>query len=250
MHGDLVPFDVLQDPVVGGGRAPDIVLGLQSVDRYHDLKAPESDPLGGDRPHGTGHELRVNIAFRELGKDLAKLAISHERLAADDRDVKRLVAIDHRHEAADQFVALVVGEAAKRHATAEMFVAVRVTARAPQWTFASDFDRKIGTMPGQDAAPCLDDFARADGFSAHVAPIMIVICTTGDSKRPNARYPVVHMPPDLQLPRIVRRRSRVHGWGVFAKEPINKNTRIVSYEGELIDHRESLKRETQLSGTR
>jgi SET domain-containing protein len=36
------------------------------------------------------------------------------------------------------------------------------------------------------------------------------------------------------LPKIVRRRSRVHGYGVFAAEPIAKNTRIVDYAGELI----------------
>ena len=35
-------------------------------------------------------------------------------------------------------------------------------------------------------------------------------------------------------PRIVRRRSPVHGHGVFAAEPITKNTRIVTYDGELI----------------
>jgi SET domain-containing protein len=32
---------------------------------------------------------------------------------------------------------------------------------------------------------------------------------------------------------------------VFAREPINKNTRIVTYEGELIDHDESYERETR-----
>jgi SET domain-containing protein len=53
------------------------------------------------------------------------------------------------------------------------------------------------------------------------------------------------MPRDPQLPRIVRRKSRVHGFGVFALEPINKNTRIIRYEGELIDHKESYKRETK-----
>ena len=49
----------------------------------------------------------------------------------------------------------------------------------------------------------------------------------------------------LQLPRIERRRSKVHGYGVFALEPINKNKRIIDYAGELIDHKESLKRETE-----
>jgi hypothetical protein len=53
------------------------------------------------------------------------------------------------------------------------------------------------------------------------------------------------MPKARQLPKIVRRRSKVHGYGVFAKEPINKNTRIVQYDGELIDHKESYKRETK-----
>ena len=52
------------------------------------------------------------------------------------------------------------------------------------------------------------------------------------------------MPRERQLPRIRRKRSKVHGWGVFALEPINKNTRIIDYAGELIDHKESLKRET------
>lgn len=53
------------------------------------------------------------------------------------------------------------------------------------------------------------------------------------------------MPHAPLLPRIVRRRSPVHGWGVFTLEPINKNRRIIPYAGELIDHKESLKRETK-----
>jgi SET domain-containing protein len=50
---------------------------------------------------------------------------------------------------------------------------------------------------------------------------------------------------DQQFPLIVRRQSTVHGYGVFALEPINKNKRIIDYDGELIDHKESLKRETR-----
>ncbi len=38
----------------------------------------------------------------------------------------------------------------------------------------------------------------------------------------------------LASPRIVRRRSRVHGFGVFALDAINKNTRIIVYAGELV----------------
>jgi uncharacterized protein len=58
-------------------------------------------------------------------------------------------------------------------------------------------------------------------------------------------YSVCDMARDRTPPRITRRRSTLHGYGVFALEPITKNTRIIDYAGELIDHKESLKRETK-----
>ncbi len=42
------------------------------------------------------------------------------------------------------------------------------------------------------------------------------------------------MPVKLPLPRIVRRKSQLHGNGVFAAEPIAKNRRIIDYAGELV----------------
>jgi SET domain-containing protein len=47
---------------------------------------------------------------------------------------------------------------------------------------------------------------------------------------------------------IARRRSRIHGWGVYARQPIHKNTRIVTYDGEKITNEESLKREVRYLG--
>jgi uncharacterized protein len=44
-------------------------------------------------------------------------------------------------------------------------------------------------------------------------------------------------------PRIERRRSRVHGWGVFALETIAKNKRIIDYAGEKLKNRDSTPRE-------
>ena len=42
---------------------------------------------------------------------------------------------------------------------------------------------------------------------------------------------------------IERRRSTIHGWGVFATSAISKNTRIIDYAGEKISNQESLRRE-------
>jgi len=42
---------------------------------------------------------------------------------------------------------------------------------------------------------------------------------------------------------IEKRRSKIHGWGVYASQPIPKNRRIIDYAGEKISNQESLKRE-------
>ena len=44
---------------------------------------------------------------------------------------------------------------------------------------------------------------------------------------------------------IERRRSRIQGWGVFTTRPINKNKRIVTYDGEKVANKDSLKREAR-----
>jgi SET domain-containing protein len=44
---------------------------------------------------------------------------------------------------------------------------------------------------------------------------------------------------------IKRRRSKLHGWGVFADQRINKNKRIIDYAGQKISQEESLKRENR-----
>ena len=42
---------------------------------------------------------------------------------------------------------------------------------------------------------------------------------------------------------IEKRRSKIHGWGVYATRMIPKNTRIIDYAGEKISNQESLRRE-------
>ena len=46
-------------------------------------------------------------------------------------------------------------------------------------------------------------------------------------------------------PKLTRRRSRLHGFGVFAAAPINKNKRIIDYDGELIRNSDSAEREAR-----
>lgn len=45
------------------------------------------------------------------------------------------------------------------------------------------------------------------------------------------------------LPRIVRRRSSISGWGVYADQTIQEDARIVEYKGELVSQSEAARRE-------
>jgi SET domain-containing protein len=47
--------------------------------------------------------------------------------------------------------------------------------------------------------------------------------------------------PDL--PRLIRRRSPISGWGVYAGETIDRDTRIVIYKGALVTQAEGWRRE-------
>jgi SET domain-containing protein len=44
-------------------------------------------------------------------------------------------------------------------------------------------------------------------------------------------------------PRLVRRRSPISGWGVYAAQPIAEDTHIVEYKGELVSQAEAWRRE-------
>jgi uncharacterized protein len=46
-----------------------------------------------------------------------------------------------------------------------------------------------------------------------------------------------------ELPRLVRRRSAISGWGVYAGQTIEEDTRIVEYKGQLVSQAEGWRRE-------
>ncbi len=48
-----------------------------------------------------------------------------------------------------------------------------------------------------------------------------------------------------ELPRIVRRRSDISGWGVYAAQSIDEDTKIVEYKGQLVSQAEAWRRESR-----
>jgi SET domain-containing protein len=65
--------------------------------------------------------------------------------------------------------------------------------------------------------------------------------TTSKSRKPRT----TSIEPTAPLKAIERRKSKISGWGVYALEPITKNSRIVDYAGEKISWKDSDKREVK-----
>ncbi len=96
----------------------------------------------------------MNTPVGQLGQDLVQLPIAHQRLAAHDGDVHRLVLVDQAHELGDQLRPLEVVELAQGGAGAEVIVGERVAAGAGEGTLACDFNRKTRCAAGENPPPC------------------------------------------------------------------------------------------------
>ena len=99
----------------------------------------------------------MDVARRQRRENGVELAISDERLAANDGHVKRIPRVDEADESLDELVAAVIREAAQGDVAAEVRVTERITAWAPQRAFPRDLDRQVGLPSSQDAAPRLHD---------------------------------------------------------------------------------------------
>src|SRR5207247_577376 len=107
---DLVPGDVLENALVGGRRAADVMLRLQPVDRDDNLQAIETVPFRGNLSDGARDHLGENAAPGHDWQQRVELAISHERLAADQRDMQRTMTVDQAKNAVDELLPLVVAD--------------------------------------------------------------------------------------------------------------------------------------------
>ena len=175
---DFAAFDILENFFVGGGRAADVVVLGQPVNRDGHADARQLHPLRRDGNDGAGDDECENIHAAQDGKDAAEFFVADERFAADKRDVNRLMLANEIHHAVDERVAAEIVELAERGFAAEVRIAVGITARAGERTFTSDFDREHGDFSSENISPRGENFALgdtgigSDGGGCHRGAIM------------------------------------------------------------------------------
>src|SRR6185312_6544650 len=113
MNGHLVTGDVLENAIVGGGPAPQIMLRLKSVHRDYDINPWDGCPVRGNRPEGARDHLRMNTANRELRKNRLEFPISHQWIAAHNGKMQGPKLVHQGQNSQYQVPAFIVGELAQ-----------------------------------------------------------------------------------------------------------------------------------------
>jgi hypothetical protein len=88
VHNDPVPANVLEDAAISRGRAPTIMFGSQPIHGDDKVQVPKRGPFDRNWPNRASHQLHFNPHPLQFGKQLAQLAVSHQRFSTDDGNVK------------------------------------------------------------------------------------------------------------------------------------------------------------------
>ena len=139
MNADVPAGDVLQNTLVGGRFAPDIVVLRKPVHGNSHGDVFESGPLHRYRNHGAGDYDGVDSAGAKLREHFTQFPMADQRLAADQRDVERLVLVDDAEDPFDQFVAATIANLTQGNQTTQMVAAIGVASGTAERTFFCDF---------------------------------------------------------------------------------------------------------------
>ena len=150
--------DALQNALVGCRLAALIMLRLQAIDRNHHVQQFVCAPGRRHSAKRARHDLRVDAALLHLRQNLLQFAVADQGVASDERNMQRLVLIDHCQHIAHQRVALEVRKLAQFSARAQVRRVEGIAAGAAQRAFLGDLDRKGGRAAAQNTCPGLQNF--------------------------------------------------------------------------------------------
>src|SRR5260370_11381124 len=158
VDGNLLARDVLQDAIVGCRGAPDIVLGLQSVNRYDDVHVGKRRPSRRKRPECTGDQLDVNSSIKQQRNHHLELAIADKRVASHDRQMQRLEPVDDLKNTVDQVLPLAIMKTSQSHAATQARVIIGIAPATTQRALARNLNGKRGPLSLENLAPCANNF--------------------------------------------------------------------------------------------
>src|SRR5882724_2016847 len=150
---DFTARDILQDALVSGGLAANVVVLREAVDGYGDAQPREIHPFERNWNHAAGDYEGEDVHGAEGRQNSAQFAMAHQRLAADQRDVHGLVLADEVEDPIDKSLAAKIAQPAESFLAAKVRVAVGITTWATERTLARDLDGEHRRFAGKNFPP-------------------------------------------------------------------------------------------------
>lgn len=101
MDIDLAIANIFQDASVSRRLAALVMMFGEPVHRNRHPAARQADPLSGNRNHSAGDDQHKHSTSAEFRQNAAEFGMSHERLAADQRYMQRLMFLDQLEDTRD-----------------------------------------------------------------------------------------------------------------------------------------------------
>ena len=114
------------------------MIGLEPVNRHHNLQIGHRGPRWLERSKGTGDQLHEDTLLQQSRDDSLDLAIPDEGISPDERGMQRPQLGDQGQDALDEFIAAQVVELSQCECPAQVRVLVRVTSGTAERALPSD----------------------------------------------------------------------------------------------------------------
>jgi hypothetical protein len=133
----------------------------QAVHGHSHTEAGKIHPLLWDGNDRAGDYQGMNSLRTKSGEDPAELAMSNQRLAANQRHMQRPVFANEVEHAIYEGLAAKIGELAQGRAASKMGISIRIAAGTVQRALASDFDGKHRSAAVEYVPPARQHFGHS-----------------------------------------------------------------------------------------
>ncbi|HXJ44309.1 MAG TPA: hypothetical protein VNH18_33790, partial [Bryobacteraceae bacterium] len=137
---NVLPDDILQDPFVGCRRPSLIMFGSQSVYRYNNVQTLLRRPADRNRPKCACNDLYMDSARYKFRDKNLKLAVTNQRIATYQRQVKGPKPINDPKDSADKLFSFPIIQISQEQAVPQVRGIVCIATRTSQRTLTSDLN--------------------------------------------------------------------------------------------------------------
>src|SRR5260370_9397579 len=102
--------DVVKYPAVCSRPAARVMFRLKTIHGNRDVQLLDFAPARGDFAESAGYHLRMDVTLRQFRQQLRKFTVSHQRIAADNREMDWLKFVHDSQRPKNQIISFIFSQ--------------------------------------------------------------------------------------------------------------------------------------------